>query len=85
MESPLSRVEHQMKTYVDGGCTLAEAFLKTFSDQRLTTEPTPMKLILNKLSIQVLNEEGQYYFADGSRLSIDPIEASMSATKAPRH
>ena len=77
---PDLHMEISMKVLVDQGCTLAEAFLKTFASEDLQEQQAVMDRILGKLSIR--SSDSDYCFVDGSRLSIDPTVESMLATKS---
>ncbi|WP_299734216.1 hypothetical protein [uncultured Endozoicomonas sp.] len=70
-----------MKTHVNGGCSLAEAFLRTFAPEDLQEQQVAMEKILGKLSIQGVSFENDYYFIDGSRLNLDLDTDSILATK----
>ena len=83
MNNLIKNFETQMKAHVDDGATLAESFLKTFANEDLEQQKKTMNRILSKYAIQGFQSFGDYYFADGSRLSIDPIVDSMLATKSP--
>ena len=74
------KMESDMKMLVDQGCTLAEAFLRTFASADLQKQQATMDRILGKLSIR--SSDNDYCFVDGSRLSIDPAVESMLATKS---
>ncbi|WP_419533090.1 hypothetical protein [Endozoicomonas sp.] len=82
MDEHIKNCEARMKTFVDDGCSLAEAFLKTFAHEDLEEQQRVMNRILGKLSIQGLQSGSDYYFVDGSRLNIDPAVDSMLATKS---
>lgn len=82
MDEHIKKCETRMKTYVDAGCSLAEAFLKTFAYDDLEEQQGCMNRILGNLSIQGLHYGSDYYFVDGSRLNIDPEVDSMLATKS---
>lgn len=82
MEEQIRSCEARMKHYVDGGCSLAEAFLKTFASEDLEEQQRVINRILGKLSIQGLQSGSDYFFVDGSRLNIDPAVDSMLATKS---
>ncbi|MBO9481122.1 hypothetical protein [Salinisphaera sp. G21_0] len=82
MDEHIRNCETRMKFYVDEGCSLAEAFLKTFAYEDLEEQQRVMNRILGKLSIQGLQSGNDYYFVDGSRLNIDPAVDSMLATKS---
>ncbi|MFK0569711.1 hypothetical protein [Endozoicomonas sp.] len=82
MDEHTKSTEGRMKGYVDEGCSLAEAFLKTFAAEDLQEQQVIMNKILGKLSIQGLQSGSDYYFVDGSRLNIDPAVDSMLATKS---
>ena len=71
-----------MKSLVDEGCSLAQAFLRTFAHEDLHDKQPVINRILNRFSIQGTGIDGDYYFVDGSRLSIDPAVESMLATKS---
>lgn len=77
----LKNREATLKSYVDTGCSLAEAFLKTFAEHDLSDQTLVIDSILRKFSIPDLQIGTDYFFADGSRLNIDPGFDSMLATK----
>lgn len=81
MSNRISTYKARIKQQVDGGCSLAEAVLKTFADDDITPAHHPMYYILDKFAIHSTTSNRDYYFVDGSCLSIDPIAYSMTATK----
>lgn len=86
MDEQTNNCEARMKSFVDEGCSLAQAFLKTFAHEDLQDNRLVINKILGRFSIPGVALGGDYYFVDGSRLSIDPAVESMLATKAgPRH
>ena len=82
MDEQINNCEARMKNLVDEGCSLAQAFLKTFAHQDLQDKQPVISRILNRFSIKGAEIDGDYYFVDGSRLSIDPAVESMLATKS---
>lgn len=81
MSEQTQSFEATMKNHVDRGCSLAEAFLRTFAPEDLLEQQSAMDKILGKLSIQGVSFESDYYFVDGSRLKLDLEADSMLATK----
>ena len=82
MDEQINNCEARMKSLVDEGFSLAQAFLKTFAHEDLQDKRPVINRILNRFSIQGTQPDGDYYFVDGSRLSIDPSVESMLATKS---
>lgn len=82
MDEQINNCEARMKSLVDEGCSLAQAFLRTFAHEDLQDKQPLINRILNRFSIQGTEIDGDYYFVDGSRLSIDPAVESMLATKS---
>jgi|GEM_PF-5417413 len=82
MDEQTNNCEARMKSFVDEGCSLAQAFLKTFAHEDLQDNQLVINKILGRLSISGAPLDSDYYFVDGSRLSIDPAVESMLATKA---
>ena len=82
MDEQTNNCEARMKSFVDEGYSLAQAFLKTFAHEDLQDKQPVISKILGKLSIHGAQSGSDYYFIDGSCLSIDPAVESMLATKA---
>ena len=81
MSNRISTYETCIKQQVNAGCSLAEAVLKTFTNDDVMPVHHPIYYILDKFAIHSDTSYQDYYFVDGSCLSIDPVVYSMIATK----
>ncbi|MDP0588095.1 MAG: hypothetical protein QS748_02355 [Candidatus Endonucleobacter bathymodioli] len=72
----------RIKLLVDSGLSMAGAFIRVFEHHVIYDHKPLIDLILRHYAISGIKLDSDYFFIDGSRLSIDTISDCMLATKA---